>query len=66
MTHCLAGRDRAKTCEALDLSSPKADWIWTTCFERNTPCSNKKQCPCADAYRTLDSFCRHDQKGVAL
>lgn len=66
MTHCLAGRDRAKDCEALDLSSAKAQWVFSSCLERETPCRNKKECPCADAYRTLDSFCRHDQKGVAL
>lgn len=66
MTHCLAGRDRTEACEALDLSSAKAQWVFSSCLERDTPCTNKKQCACADAYRTLDSYCRHDQKGVAL
>lgn len=66
MTHCLAARDRTQTCEALELGAPKAQWVFESCAARETPCTNKKQCPCADAYRTLDSFCRHDQKGVAL
>lgn len=66
MTHCLTGRDRSATCEELDLSSAKAQWVFNSCFDRGTPCRNKKKCPCADAYRTLDSFCRHDQKGVSL
>lgn len=66
MTHCLVGRDRAEACAALELGSAKAQWVYESCMERDTPCTNKKQCACADAYRTLDSFCRHDQKGVAL
>lgn len=66
MTHCLVGRDRSHDCAALELGSAKAQWVYASCVERDTPCTNKKQCACADAYRTLDSFCRHDQKGVAL
>jgi hypothetical protein len=66
MTHCLAGRDRAQACEALELGSAKAEWVYQSCFERDTPCGDKKACVCANAYRTLDSYCRHDQKGVAL
>jgi len=66
MTHCLVAQDRAETCESIELGSAKAQWVFESCLERDTPCTNKKQCACADAYRTLDSFCRHDQKGVAL
>jgi hypothetical protein len=68
MTHCLAGRDRGEACEAMELGSAKAEWIFQSCSDRGTPCrpSDKKLCVCANAYRTLDSWCRHDQKGVAL
>ncbi|MBX7079480.1 MAG: hypothetical protein K1X88_09865 [Nannocystaceae bacterium] len=66
MTHCLMGRDRSDTCSGLDLSSSKATWVFERCTKRGTPCTNRKSCPCADAYRTVDSFCRHEQKGVAL
>jgi hypothetical protein len=66
MTHCLAGADRSAYCSTLDLSSAKAQWVYGKCEDRGTSCRDKKKCPCADAYRTVDSFCRHDQKGVAL
>ncbi len=66
MTHCLSGDDRAPTCADLRDESAKAQWVFKSCFDRGTPCKNRKKCPCADAYRALDSFCRHDQEGVAL
>lgn len=67
MTHCLIAQDRTEACEALDPgASAKAQWVYVSCLERDTPCRSKKHCPCADAYRSLDSFCRHGQKGVAL
>lgn len=68
MTHCLVAQDRTLACEELKAKSESASaqWVYLTCFERDTPCRSKKHCPCADAYRSLDSFCRHDQRGVAL
>ncbi len=66
MTHCLLGRDRAQACESFDLSSAKAKWVFNRCEERGTPCTNRKTCACASAYRAIDSFCRHGQEGVAL
>jgi len=66
LTHCLVGADRSATCEGLDLSSAKAEWVHQACFDRGTPCRDRKHCACADAYRAIDSFCRHGQKGVAL
>jgi hypothetical protein len=66
MTHCLVGRDRGEYCDGLDLSSAKAQWVWNKCLDRGTPCENRKSCACADAYRTIDSFCRYGQEGVAL
>lgn len=66
ITHCLLGADRSETCNELDLGSAKAQWVYGRCESRGTPCRDRKKCPCADAYRTIDSFCRHGQKGVAL
>ena len=66
MTHCLMGQDRTDTCGSLDLSSAKAQWVFDRCEARGTPCSNRKTCACASAYRAIDSFCRHGQEGVAL
>jgi hypothetical protein len=66
MTHCLMGADRGEYCRTLDLSSAKAQWVFEKCMTRGTPCKNRKACPCADAYRTVDSFCRHNQQGVSL
>lgn len=67
MTHCLAAADRTADCAKVDLAlSVKSQWVLEQCSERGTPCYNKKTCPCANAFRTIDSFCRHDQKGVAL
>ena len=66
MTHCLQGRDRASTCESLDLSSAKATWVFKECEDRGTGCTNRKTCACASAYRAIDSYCRHGQEGVAL
>jgi hypothetical protein len=66
MTHCLAAADRTATCESLDLSTASAKWVFDKCEERGTPCTNRKKCACANAYRAIDSFCKHDQKGVSL
>ena len=66
MTHCLMGADRAEYCKGLDLSSAKAQWVFEKWRVRGNECTNRKSCACADAYRAIDSFCRHEQKGVAL
>ena len=66
MTHCLVGRDRTEACANLDLSSSEAKWVFRHCEERQTPCVDRKRCPCADSFRALDSFCRHGQQGVAM
>lgn len=66
MTHCLMADDRAPTCASLGDRPASSKWVFSSCADRGTPCKNRKKCACADAYRALDSFCRHDQKGVAL
>ena len=66
LTHCLMADDRTETCEEHGDQPASAKWVFQTCADRGTPCKNRKKCPCADAYRAIDSFCRHGQKGVAL
>ena len=66
MTHCLMADDRAPACEEMGDKPARAQWVFKTCAERGTPCKSRKRCPCADAYRAFDSFCRHHQQGVAL
>jgi hypothetical protein len=67
MYHCLESRDRKADCGQLkpDVVS-KGQWVFGVCKDRGTECRRRKQCPCADAYRALDSFCRSDQKSVQL
>ena len=66
MTHCLAGRDRSAACAEIAGRSARAQWAFDRCEARGTPCKSRKKCPCADAFRAFDSFCRHGQKGVAM
>jgi hypothetical protein len=67
MYHCLESRDRAGDCAALnpDVVS-KGQWVFGVCKERGTECKRRKDCPCADAYRAFDSFCRTGQQSVQL
>ncbi|HET6585072.1 MAG TPA: hypothetical protein VFG69_16560 [Nannocystaceae bacterium] len=66
MSHCLTARDRTETCSTIELGSAKAQWVFHKCLDRGSPCVDRKKCACADAYRTIDSFCRHEQRGVSL
>ena len=67
MYHCLEARDRSEECAKLtpDVVS-KGQWVFGVCRDRGTECRLRKQCPCADAYRAFDSFCRTDQQAVQL
>lgn len=67
MYHCLEARDRTADCAKLnpDVVS-KGQWVFGVCKDRGTECRLRKQCPCADAYRAMDSFCRTDQQAVQL
>lgn len=66
ITHCLVGSDRTSTCDALDLSSAQAQWVFERCERRGTSCGDRKNCACASAYRAIDSFCRYGQEGISL
>ena len=66
MFHCLKQRDHADACGSLDLAAPTGQWVFKRCEARGTPCKIMKQCPCAQTYRALDSFCRNEGKAVQV
>lgn len=67
MYHCLKAQDRAADCTRLPSGEGMdGKWVFLTCKERGTPCKRTKECACADAYRSFDSFCRTGQKAVQL
>ena len=66
MFHCLKQRDHADACATLDLAAPTGQWVFKRCEARGTPCKIMKQCPCAQTYRALDSFCRNEGKAVQV
>lgn len=63
--HCLAGRDRSEACEAYQ---PREDGKWplAKCEERGMRCVNKRECACAEMYRSIESFCLNDGKAMQL
>ncbi|MGB1016254.1 MAG: hypothetical protein ACPG4T_19110 [Nannocystaceae bacterium] len=80
MVHCLEGQDRKQYCDGLDRTGSFIDdegnevshdvasgqWVYYSCLRRGSECKKRKKCPCADAYRAIDSFCRSEQRGVHL
>lgn len=67
MFHCLKAQDRTAECAALKPDEvSKGQWVFYKCKDRNTMCKRTKQCPCADAYRAFDSFCRTEQQAVQV
>lgn len=67
MFHCLKAQDRTGDCAKLPSGEGMdGKWVFLTCKERKTPCKRTKECACADAYRSFDSFCRTGQKAVQL
>lgn len=66
MSHCLMARERPNLCGDLEGKSSKGQWVFNSCKDRGTACRIRKRCACADAYRTIDSYCRHGGQGVSL
>ncbi len=80
MVHCLEGQDRTEYCDGLERTGEYEDesgakvkhavasgqWVYYSCKRRGTECKKRKKCPCADAYRAIDSYCRSEQQGVHL
>jgi hypothetical protein len=66
MFHCLRKQDRAAACSSIDRAAPTGQWVFKRCEARGTPCKVMKQCPCAQSYRALDSYCRTDGEAVQV
>ena len=49
-----------------ETAGEKGNWVYGRCDERGYTCLNKRECACAEAYRTIDSFCRTGQDAVQL
>lgn len=56
-------RERARNPEK---AGESGNWVYGRCDERGMNCTNKRECACAEAYRTIDSFCRTGQDAVQL
>ncbi len=63
--HCLAGRDRTDACTEYP-GREDGKWVLTKCEERGMRCVNKRECACAEMYRSIESFCLNDGKAVQL
>ena len=66
MFHCLAAKDRADACAEYVDGRPNGKWVYETCGMRGDYCQSKRECGCADAYRTLESFCLNEGERVQL
>ncbi|MCA9658916.1 MAG: hypothetical protein KC486_11280 [Myxococcales bacterium] len=66
MYHCLEQQDRQEQCMIIDEDMAKGTWLMEHCRERGSECKVMKKCPCAAAYRALDSFCRSGQESVQV
>lgn len=71
--HCLAAKPRVEPCKPymvpqLDPQGKvdPGDWVYMRCIDRGMTCKQRRECACAESYRTLESFCRNDGKGVVL
>ncbi len=64
--HCLEQQDRSESCMVLDHDMSTGIWLMEHCRERGNECKVMKKCPCAAAYRALDSFCRSGQESVQV
>lgn len=63
--HCLAARDRSQACEDYQ-PRENGKWVLEKCEERGMRCVNKRECACAEVYRTIESFCLNDGEAVQL
>lgn len=71
--HCLHAKSRAEDC--IPYQSPQidqggkidpGDWVFMKCLERGSKCKMRRECACAEAYRSLESFCKTGEKAVQL
>lgn len=71
--HCLYATSRTQAC--IPYQSPQldpggkidpGDWVYMRCMERGNKCKQRRECACAEAYRSLESFCKSGETGVQL
>jgi len=65
---CLAAKDRTASCVALGNDEKPSQWAYNRCKARGIDRASKKGIKesCTSAWRALDSYCKSNQKGVAL
>lgn len=68
MAHCLAAADRTADCAAIGNDQKPSQWAFDRCSERGVDKKSRKPIKesCTMAWRSLDTFCKSGQKGVAL
>ena len=73
MFHCLKAQSRTAECEPYQEVQTDnrglpdlGDWVQMRCYERKTPCKSPRECVCAQAYRSLQSFCKTGETAVQL
>lgn len=49
-----------------DTAAERGYWVYARCDDRGMTCVNRRECACAEAYRSIDSFCRTGQDAVQL
>ena len=64
--HCLKGRERRSLCEDYDAMPDNGKWVYGRCLDKGMKCVNKRECACAEVYRSIESFCRTGGKAVQL
>ncbi len=65
---CLAAKDRSEACVRLGNDEKPSQWAYNHCKARGIDRESKKGIKesCTAAWRALDSYCKSNQKGVAL
>ena len=70
LTRCLSAKDRSPACSNLGIDQPSKRWPYRMCKERGiSPKDGTKRRfvkACGNAYGSLESFCKSDQKGVVM
>lgn len=68
MGNCLVAQDRTADCEALGNDEKSSQWAFERCSERGIDKKTRKPVreSCTFAWRSIDTFCKSGQKGVAL
>lgn len=68
MGNCLAAVDRTDDCVAIGNDQKPSQWAFERCAARGVDRKSRKPIKesCTMAWRSLDTFCKSGQKGVAL